>query len=79
VRGTWISEAAEDDAHALRALFREYVARLGADGWFVDADAELAALPGGYEAILVARDGEEVLGCVALRPLRDGGCEMKRL
>ena len=46
---------------------------------FVDAEAELAALPGGYDAILVARDGEELVGCVALRLLEGGACEMKRL
>jgi ribosomal protein S18 acetylase RimI-like enzyme len=74
-----ISRSAGDDADALRALFREYFDWLGADGWFVDAEAELAALPDGYEAILLARDGDEVVGCVALRPLEDGVCEMKRL
>ena len=36
-------------------------------------------LPGGYDAILVARDGEKIVGCVALRRLEDGACEMKRL
>jgi ribosomal protein S18 acetylase RimI-like enzyme len=29
--------------------------------------------------ILVARDADEILGCVALRPLTEGACEMKRL
>ena len=48
-------------------------------GWFSDIEAELAALPGGYDAILVARDGQEIVGCVALRPLGEGACEMKRL
>ncbi len=67
------------DADALRGIFRDYFAWLGPEGWFSDIEAELAALPGGYDAILVARDGEEVVGCVALRPLEDGACEMKRL
>ena len=60
-------------------MFRDYFAWLGADGHFTDPEAELAALPGGYDAILVARDGEEVVGCVALRPLEEGACEIKRL
>jgi putative acetyltransferase len=63
----------------LRAIFREYFVWLGPDGWFMDPEAELAALPAGYDAILLARDGEQVAGCVALRPLEDGVCEMKRL
>jgi ribosomal protein S18 acetylase RimI-like enzyme len=74
-----ISRATGDDADALRALFREYFAWLGSEGWFSDIEAELAALPGGYDALLVARDGGEVVGCIALRPLEDGACEMKRL
>ena len=39
-------------------MFREYFAWLGEDGCFPDAKAELAALPGGYETILVARAPE---------------------
>jgi ribosomal protein S18 acetylase RimI-like enzyme len=60
-------------------MFRDYFAWLGSDGWFIDPEAELAALPGGYDAILVAWEGEEIIGCVALRPFEDGVCEMKRL
>jgi ribosomal protein S18 acetylase RimI-like enzyme len=60
-------------------MFRDYFAWLAADGWFGDPEAELAALPGGYDAILVARIDEEIAGCVALRPLEEGVCEMKRL
>ena len=60
-------------------LFREYAAWLDAEGWFVELEAELAALPGGYEAILVAREGDEPVGCAALKRLSDGACEMKRL
>ena len=74
-----ISPATGDDADALRSLFREYAEWLGPEGWFTDLEAELAALPGGYDAILLARDGEEAVGCVALRALEDGACEMKRL
>jgi putative acetyltransferase len=74
-----ISDASAADAEALRELFREYAAWLGPEGWFTDLESELAALPGNYEALLVARiDGEEV-GCVALKPLSGGACEMKRL
>jgi ribosomal protein S18 acetylase RimI-like enzyme len=74
-----ISDAGAADADALRKLFREYFAWLGPQGWFTDIEGELAELPAGYDAILLARDGEEVAGCVALRPLEDGTCEMKRL
>jgi putative acetyltransferase len=74
-----ISDAGAADADALRELFREYFAWLGPEGWFTDIKAELAALPGGYDAILLARDSDEVVGCVALRTLEAGVCEMKRL
>jgi ribosomal protein S18 acetylase RimI-like enzyme len=74
-----IARAAGGEAAALRELFREYAAWLGPEGWFTDLEAELAALPGGYEAILVARGGGEPVGCVAVRALEDGVCEMKRL
>ena len=74
-----ISEADAADAEALRTLFREYFSWLGPEGWFTDTEAELSALPGGYEAVLVARVDGEVAGCVALRELEGGTCEMKRL
>jgi ribosomal protein S18 acetylase RimI-like enzyme len=74
-----ISDAGAEDADALRELFREYFAWLGPEGWFTDIEAELATLPGGYEALLVARLDREVAGCVALKQLPEGACEMKRL
>jgi ribosomal protein S18 acetylase RimI-like enzyme len=78
-RKALISDAGAADADALRELFREYFAWLGSEGWFTDVEAEVAALPGGYQAILVARGGDEIVGCAALRPLTDEVCEMKRL
>jgi ribosomal protein S18 acetylase RimI-like enzyme len=74
-----ISDAGPADADPLRELFREYFAWLGPEGWFTDVEAEIAALPGGYEALLVARMDSGPVGCVALKPLPDGTSEMKRL
>ena len=74
-----IRDAGAGDADALRAMFRDYFAWLGSDCWLIDPESELASLPGGYDAILLARDGVEIAGCVALRPLEEGACEMKRL
>jgi ribosomal protein S18 acetylase RimI-like enzyme len=74
-----IGDAWPADAETVRTLFREYAAWLGPEGWFTDLEAELAALPGGYEALLVARLDGEAVGCVALKPLPGEACEMKRL
>lgn len=67
----------------VRGLFRDYVDALGVSLDFQDFDAELSDLPGDYAPpggrMLLAWQGQEVLGCVALRPLATGICEMKRL
>jgi ribosomal protein S18 acetylase RimI-like enzyme len=65
-----------DDVELVRTLFREYADSLGVDLSFQGFEEELAALPGGYDALLVAPPD---LGCVGVRPLDDGICEMKRL
>ncbi len=71
------------DWAAARGLFEEYAASLGFDLSFQDFDREVASLPGDYASprgvILLARDGPAAAGCVALRPLADDACEMKRL
>jgi len=68
-----------DDVELVRTLFREYADALGVDLSFQGFEEELAALPGGYDAVLVARLGDEPAGCVGVRPLDAGICEMKRL
>jgi ribosomal protein S18 acetylase RimI-like enzyme len=72
-----------DDLPVARTLFREYADGLGVDLSFQDFDAELDALPGKYAPppgrLLIAWRGAEAVGCIALRPLADGDCEMKRL
>ena len=73
----------QDDIARARQLFEEYAASLDFSLCFQNFDEELAGLPGGYAppegALLLAYSSDQVAGCVALRALETGVCEMKRL
>jgi ribosomal protein S18 acetylase RimI-like enzyme len=68
---------------AARELFLEYAKSLNFSLCFQSFDKELASLPGGYAPpsgrLLLAELNGQVAGCVGLRRLDAGICEMKRL
>jgi GNAT superfamily N-acetyltransferase len=63
----------------VRELFREYGDSLDVDLCFQGFETELAELPWEYVVLLVGRVGGQAAGCVGVRPLEDGACELKRL
>jgi putative acetyltransferase len=71
-----------DHIATARRLFKEYEASLGIELTFQGFAQEVAGLPGAYAppaGRLLLATGAEPAGCVALRPLDGGICEMKRL
>jgi ribosomal protein S18 acetylase RimI-like enzyme len=68
---------------AARQLFREYAGEIRVDLSFQNFAEELANMPGKYSRppgrLFVVSFKDEPAGCVAIRPLRTGTCEMKRL
>ena len=72
----------EDLEHA-RGLFVEYARSLPFHLSWQNFDEEVATLPGRYAPpsgrLLLAKNGDAFVGCVAMRQIGDGICEMKRL
>ncbi len=76
---------AKSDEEFLQAgqLFGEYAAWLGINLCFQNFEKELAELPGDYAPptgrLFLATENDQTAGCVAVRKIGDGICEMKRL
>ena len=72
-----------DQIGTARELFLEYAESLGIDLCFQNFEKELADLPGSYAPphgrLLLLRHDDRLAGCVGLRKIGDGICEMKRL
>jgi GNAT superfamily N-acetyltransferase len=66
-----------------RTLFEEYAAAIEIDLTFQNLADELADLPGTYAPprgrLMIAWGNDVAAGCVALRPIAESVCEMKRL
>ena len=71
------------DLEAVRLLFHEYADSLGVDLGYQGFDREVRDLPGDYApprgTLLLARNENDIVGCVGVRPLDERTAEMKRL
>jgi ribosomal protein S18 acetylase RimI-like enzyme len=67
----------------LKELLVEYMESLGVEKCFQNFEQELSNLPGNYRPpdgrLLIALIDGSTAGCIALRKLESGVCEMKRL
>ena len=78
-----IQAETEQQIAEAKAIFREYETWLGMSLCFQGFEEELAGLPGKYAPpngrLYRAYSGDEVIGCIAMREIDPGICEMKRL
>jgi putative acetyltransferase len=78
-----IQAESSEEIRSARELFEEYASWVEISLCFQNFDKELTELPGDYAPpngrLFLAVDGDQVMGCVALRKIGDGVGEMKRL
>jgi ribosomal protein S18 acetylase RimI-like enzyme len=78
-----ISAEMPEQVKEVHKLFREYEAWLGVDLCFQNFEKELANLPYKYAKpdgrLFLISVKNQTAGCIALRKIADGVCEMKRL
>ena len=78
-----IQATSESEVQEVRRLFEEYHEWLGLNLCFQNFEQELASLPGAYAPpdgrLILATRNDDVAGCIGMRKLDEGICEMKRL
>ena len=70
-----------DNYDEARELFVEYSKLKGAEVCFVSFENELKHLEKIYSlgVILIAKEDDKLIGCIAVKKIEDGVCELKRL
>lgn len=80
---TYFNPKSEKSLLKTATIFREYQAYLGVDLCFQSFENELINLTTIYKkplgTILLAKHENEIVACIALKPIEAGNCEMKRL
>jgi putative acetyltransferase len=78
-----IHATSKEEIESIRKLFLEYASTLNFSLCFQNFEKELRELPGFYSIpngrLLLAYWNNELAGCIALRNIEEGICEMKRL
>ncbi len=79
----YIVATSEADFTAAAALFRTYAHWLKVDLCFQSFEDELNRLPEMYNTaiggIVLCKDDVQYVGCAAIRPKKEGNCELKRM
>ncbi len=78
-----ITKISRSDVQETKELIKEYLKWIDNDLSFQQVDEELAGFPKKYEepdgSFFIAKDGKNVIGCIGLKKIQSGICEMKRL